>query len=74
MHLRTVTRWEIGEIRIPRVVELALRYVAEHGMIDRDAADLNAARASLAEAKEKGTVAWEKIKQDLKREPRRQNH
>jgi DNA-binding XRE family transcriptional regulator len=30
VHLRTVTRWEIGEIIIPRVVELALRYIAEH--------------------------------------------
>jgi DNA-binding transcriptional regulator YiaG len=30
VHLRTVTRWEIGEIAIPRVVELALRYIAEH--------------------------------------------
>jgi len=29
VHLRTVTRWEIGEIIIPRVVELALRYIAE---------------------------------------------
>ena len=30
VHLRTVTRWEIGEIAVPRVVELALRYIAEH--------------------------------------------
>jgi DNA-binding XRE family transcriptional regulator len=30
VHLRTVTRWEIGEVIIPRVVELALRYTAEH--------------------------------------------
>ena len=30
VHLRTVTRWEIGEVMIPRVVELALRYIAEH--------------------------------------------
>ena len=29
VHLRTVTRWELGEIKIPTVVELALRYVAE---------------------------------------------
>jgi DNA-binding XRE family transcriptional regulator len=29
VHLRTVTRWEIGEVIIPRVVELALRYIAE---------------------------------------------
>lgn len=30
VHLRTVMRWEIGEVIIPRVVELALRYIAEH--------------------------------------------
>jgi len=30
VHLRTVTRWEIGEVIIPTVVELALRYIAEH--------------------------------------------
>jgi DNA-binding XRE family transcriptional regulator len=30
VHLRTVTRWEIGEIAVPRVVELALRYIGEH--------------------------------------------
>jgi len=29
VHLRTVTRWEIGEIVIPKVVELAIRYIAE---------------------------------------------
>lgn len=29
VHLRTVTRWEIGEIIVPKVVELALRYIAE---------------------------------------------
>jgi len=29
VHLRTVTRWEIGEIVIPRVVELALQYIAD---------------------------------------------
>jgi len=29
VHLRTVTRWEIGEVVIPRVVELAIRYIAE---------------------------------------------
>jgi len=29
VHLRTVTRWEIGEVVIPRVVELALRYIAQ---------------------------------------------
>ena len=29
VHSRTVTRWEIGEVVIPRVVELALLYIAE---------------------------------------------
>jgi DNA-binding transcriptional regulator YiaG len=29
VHLRTVARWELGEIKIPTVVDLALRYVAE---------------------------------------------
>ncbi len=29
VHIRTVTRWEIGEVVIPRVVELALRYIAQ---------------------------------------------
>ncbi len=29
VHIRTVTRWEIGEIVIPRVVELAIRYVTD---------------------------------------------
>ena len=29
VHLRTVTRWEIGEVVIPRVVELALRYIVQ---------------------------------------------
>jgi len=29
VHLRTVTRWEIGEVVIPRVAELALRYIAQ---------------------------------------------
>ncbi len=29
VHLRTVTRWEIGEVVIPRVVELALRYISQ---------------------------------------------
>ena len=35
VHLRTVTRWEIGEIEIPRLVELALRYVVEHAKKQR---------------------------------------
>ena len=29
VHIRTVTRWEIGEIVIPKVVELAIRYIAD---------------------------------------------
>jgi hypothetical protein len=29
VHIRTVTRWEIGEIMIPRVVELALRFIVQ---------------------------------------------
>jgi DNA-binding transcriptional regulator YiaG len=29
VHLRTVWRWELGEIKIPTVVELALTYLAE---------------------------------------------
>jgi len=29
IHIRTVTRWEIGEVDVPRVVELALRYIAD---------------------------------------------
>jgi len=29
VHLRTVWRWELGEIKIPTVVELALTYIAE---------------------------------------------
>jgi len=29
VHLHTVTRWEIGEVVIPKVVELALRHIAE---------------------------------------------
>jgi len=28
VHQRTVTRWEIGEVVVPRVVELALLYIA----------------------------------------------
>jgi transcriptional regulator with XRE-family HTH domain len=71
VHLRTVWRWELGETVIPKVVELALRYVAEHAEKARDAADLRQARASLKEAKRKGTVPWEKIKKDLRRKPRR---
>jgi transcriptional regulator with XRE-family HTH domain len=73
VHLRTVWRWELGETVIPKVVELALCYVAEHAMRDR-AAELKQARASLKEAKEKGTVPWEKIKKGLERKHRRQKH
>ncbi len=29
VHLHTVTRWEIGEVVIPKVVELALKYIAD---------------------------------------------
>jgi len=29
IHIRTVTRWEIGEVDVPRVVELALLYIAD---------------------------------------------
>jgi transcriptional regulator with XRE-family HTH domain len=65
VHVRTVWRWELGETVIPKVVELALRYVAEHPEKARDAADLKRARASLAEAKKKGTVPWKKIKKEL---------
>jgi len=53
---------------------LALRYVAKDAEKTRDAADLKRARASLAEAKKKGTVPWKKIKKELVRKPRRQKH
>lgn len=29
VHLHTVTRWEIGEVVIPKVVEFALKYIAD---------------------------------------------
>ena len=35
VHLRTVWRWELGETIIPKVVELALRYIAEHAELTR---------------------------------------
>jgi len=35
VHSRTVTRWEIGEIVIPRVVELALQYIADKAKKNR---------------------------------------
>jgi DNA-binding XRE family transcriptional regulator len=77
VHPRTVTRWEIGEIIIPRVVELAIRYIAEHankgGLTTRsttrslleDKIDVGAAKAALLEAKKKGTVAWKKMELGL---------
>lgn len=74
VHLRTVWRWELGETIIPKVVELALRYVAEHSEKVRDAADLKQARAALREARNKGAVPWEKIKKDLGRKQQRQKH
>ena len=74
VHLRTVWRWELGETIIPKVVELALRYVAEHAETARDAADLKQAKASLREAKKKGTVPWEKIKRDSSHKGKRQKH
>ncbi len=74
VHLRTVWRWELGETIIPKVVELALRYVAEHSETARDAADLKQAKASLREAKKKGTVPWEKIKKDSSNKRKRQKH
>jgi transcriptional regulator with XRE-family HTH domain len=74
VHLRTVWRWELGETVIPRVVELALRYVAQHAGKARDAVDLKQARASLSEAKRKGTVPWAKIKKDLRLKRRRKKH
>lgn len=74
VHLRTVWRWELGETIIPKVVELALRYVAEHAEIERDAKDLKQAKAALKEAKAIGTVAWDKIKKESAGKPRRQKH
>ena len=66
VHLRTVTRWEIGEVIIPRVVEagLALLHIAAHAERAQDAQDLKQVRASLKEVKRKGTVAWKKIKKE----------
>lgn len=74
VHLRTVWRWELGETVIPKVVELALRYVAEHAAKVRDATDLIQARASLKEAKQKGTVPWEVVKKASVRKSGRQKH
>ena len=74
VHLRTVWRWELGETVIPRVVELALCYVAEHSARAHNAKDLKQAKAALKEAKAKGTIPWEKIKKELKLKLRRQKH
>ena len=73
-HVRTVWRWELGETVIPKVVELALRYIAERASKAQDAADLRRAKASLREAKKKGTVLWEKIKKESVLKIRRQKH
>jgi DNA-binding XRE family transcriptional regulator len=73
-HVRTVWRWELGETVIPKVVELALRYIAEHAIKKQDAADLKQAKAALREAKKKGTVRWEKIRNESLRKNRRQKH
>jgi len=74
VHLRTVWRWELGETIIPKVVELALRYVAEHAASQRNAKDLTQARAAIKEANAKGTVSWEKVKNDSAGKARRQKH
>ena len=74
VHLRTVWRWELGETIIPKVVELALRYVAEHSEVAWDAADLKQAKASLREAKIKGTVPWEKVKKKSSNKRKTQKH
>lgn len=74
VHLRTVWRWELGETIIPKVVELAVRYVAEHAETARDASDLNQARAALTEAKRKGTVPWKKNKRDSSNKRKRPKH
>jgi len=29
VHIRTVTRWELGEVVIPRVVEIAVRAIVD---------------------------------------------
>lgn len=73
-HVRTVWRWELGETIIPKVVELALRYIAEHATKKQDVADLKQAKAALREAKKKGTALWEKIKGDSSNKRKRQKH
>ena len=30
LYIRTISRYETGELKIPKVTELALRYVADH--------------------------------------------
>jgi len=74
VHLRTVWRWELGETIIPKVVELALRYVAERAATERDSKELKQARAALKEAKKKGTVPWKKVKNDTSSKRKRQKH
>jgi hypothetical protein len=74
VHLRTVWRWELGETIIPKVVELALRYVVEHSEAARDAADLRQAKTAIREAKIKGTVSWEKVKKDSSKKRKSQKH
>jgi len=85
VHLRTVTRWEIGEVIIPRVVELAIRYIAEHankgGLTRRsttrtfleDKIDVGAVKAALLEARKKGTVAWKKMELGLSKKHARKH-
>jgi DNA-binding XRE family transcriptional regulator len=53
VHLRTVWRWELGETVIPKVVELALRYVSEYAETGRDASDLKQARARHSEKRKR---------------------
>jgi len=85
VHLRTVTRWEIGEVIIPRVVELAIRYIGEHanksGLTRRSTnrtllenrIDVGAVKAALLEARKKGTVAWKKMELGLSKKRARQH-
>jgi len=30
LYIRTISRYETGELKIPKVTELALRYIVEH--------------------------------------------
>jgi len=86
VHVRTVWRWELGETVIPKVVELALRYVAEHANenatpkrrrtkpVRGDEIDLAAAKAALLEAKQVGTISWDKFKKQLGLKRRLRKH